>query len=66
MSKIKKRIFEQIDERKEDIIKYLQKLIQIPTQAVPGQNYDIIANFIKKKLGKIGCEVSHHYRFHFS
>ena len=41
-----------------EIIEYLRSLIAIPTQAVPGENYDKIANYVGEKLGRVGFETA--------
>jgi succinyl-diaminopimelate desuccinylase len=56
MTNNREKCFSYIDSHQKDVIEYLQSLIQIPTQAVPGENYDKIAKFIENKLEKLGCE----------
>lgn len=53
----KQKAVDYVDSHKVDIIEYLKRLIQIPTQALPGENYDKIANFISIKLEELGCDV---------
>lgn len=56
----RERVFNRIEEGRDEIVGYLQRLIQIPTQAVPGENYDKIAEFASKKLEALGCEIEIH------
>ena len=51
------RVMNYIDEHEQEIVEYLQNLIQIPTQAVPGENYDTIATFLSEKLEDLGCDI---------
>ena len=56
--KDEERIHGYIEEREEEIIEYLRSLIAIPTQAVPGENYDKIANYVGEKLSGLGFETA--------
>ena len=53
----KEKVFDYIHEREKEIIEYLQQLIRIPTQAVPGENYDIIAKVIAEKFERLGFDI---------
>jgi len=52
------RVHDYIDERTDEIVEYLRSLIAIPTQAVPGENYDKIANYVGEKLSGLGFEAA--------
>jgi succinyl-diaminopimelate desuccinylase len=52
------RVHGYIEEREEEIIEYLRSLIAIPTQAVPGENYDKIANYVGEKLNGLGFKTA--------
>ncbi len=56
--KVEERVHSFIDEHSEEIIEYLRSLIAIPTQAVPGENYDKIAKYVDKKLNSLGFETA--------
>lgn len=56
--KDEERIHDYIEEREEEIIEYLRSLIAIPTQAVPGENYDKIAGYVGEKLSGLGFETA--------
>ena len=56
--KAEERVHGYIEERTDEIIEYLRSLIAIPTQAVPGENYDKIANYVGEKLSGLGFETA--------
>jgi succinyl-diaminopimelate desuccinylase len=56
--KAERRVHDYIDERSDEIVEYLRSLIAIPTQAVPGENYDKIADYVGEKLGGMGFETA--------
>lgn len=52
--------FSYIDSHREDMVKYLQKLVRIDTQVPPGLNYDKICEIMESKFSEYGCSVSFH------
>nr|MDO8044453.1 hypothetical protein [Candidatus Baldrarchaeota archaeon] len=53
------RVFRQVEEMREEIIKFTQDLIRIPTENPPGRNYPEFAEFVGKKLEEFGYEVEY-------
>ncbi len=49
-----------IDEHRDDMIRFLRKLVKIDTQVPPGLNYDTICDVLADKLSGLGCEVGIH------
>ncbi|MFX0082491.1 MAG: M20 family metallopeptidase [Candidatus Hodarchaeota archaeon] len=56
MEDLKKGVFERIDSLRDEIIKFHQQIVQIPSENPPG-NYKEIALFIANKMEEIGLEV---------
>jgi succinyl-diaminopimelate desuccinylase len=55
MSDIEKRILNQIDSMKQDIIEFHQEIIKIPSENPPGK-YKEIASFVKNKFDELGLD----------
>ncbi len=53
----KRRVYTYIDDHEQEIVEFLQRLIQIPTQSIPGENYEKITDFLAKKLDDLGCKI---------
>ena len=56
----KERIFEYVEEHRDDLLSTLRDLVRIDTQVPPGQNYEKICGLIADKLTAVGCEVTIH------
>ena len=56
----KQRLFEYVEEHRDDLIAILRDLVRIDTQVPPGKNYDKICGLIADKLTAVGCEVTIH------
>jgi succinyl-diaminopimelate desuccinylase len=56
ISELEKSVFTCIEDNREDMIRYLQKLVNIDTQVPPGQNYDIICEAMTDKFSTMNCE----------
>ncbi|NVM00768.1 MAG: ArgE/DapE family deacylase [Candidatus Helarchaeota archaeon] len=55
MSNIEKIILDKIDNMRDEIIKFHQQIIQIPSENPPGK-YKEISQFVENKMNKIGLE----------
>ena len=53
-------VFSYIEDHRDDLIRYLQRLVAIDTQTPPGLNYDKVCALMADKLGEYGCEVKVH------
>jgi len=60
MDKLKESVFSYIESHREEMVKFLQKLVRIDTQVPPGRNYDLICEVLAEKLRSLGCEVQIH------
>jgi len=60
MDKVRERVSSYIEAHREEMVKFLQKLVRIDTQVPPGQNYDTICEVLAEKLRSLGCEVQIH------
>jgi len=60
MSETKDRVFSYIEERRGEIVRFLQRLVRIDTQVPPGLNYDVICDVLADKFIDLGCEVCIH------
>ena len=56
----KERLFEYIEEHRDDLISTLRDLVRIDTQVPPGLNYDRICGLIADRLMALGCETTIH------
>jgi len=53
------KVFRQVEEMREEIIKFTQDLIRIPTENPPGRNYPEFAELVGKKLEEFDYEVEY-------
>lgn len=60
MEKPEGRVFEIIEENRDQMIRYLQELVRVDTQTPPGHDYDKVCGLMAEKLGGLGCEVTIH------
>ena len=60
MNEQEERVLAYIEEHRDDMIRFLRKLVKIDTQVPPGLNYDVICDVLADRLSGIGCEVSIH------
>jgi len=51
-----KEVFSYIEDHREEMIRYLQRLVAIDTQTPPGLNYDKVCSLMADKLGEYGCD----------
>ena len=49
-----------IEEHRDDMIRFLRKLVKIDTQVPPGLNYDVICDVLADRFSGLGCEVGVH------
>lgn len=59
-SEVEEKVFAHIEDRREEMILFLQKMVRIDTQVPPGRNYDVICTLLAEKLRSLGCEVGIH------
>lgn len=55
MDNIEKKIFDKIDEMKDEIVKFHQDFVRIPSINPPG-DYKEVSEFVEKKMNEIGLE----------
>jgi len=60
MAALKEKVFSYLEQHRDDMVKYLQKLVRIDTQVPPGLNYDKLCNVMADKFSEYGCDVSIH------
>jgi acetylornithine deacetylase/succinyl-diaminopimelate desuccinylase-like protein len=60
MNKQEERALAYIEEHRDDMIRFLRKLVRIDTQVPPGLNYDIICDVLADRLSGLGCKVDVH------
>jgi succinyl-diaminopimelate desuccinylase len=60
MSQDKERIFSYLESHRDEMVRFLQKLVRIDTQVPPGKNYDTLCEVLAEKLHSLGCEVQIH------
>jgi acetylornithine deacetylase/succinyl-diaminopimelate desuccinylase-like protein len=60
MNEQEKMMLTYIEEHRDDMIRFLRKLVKIDTQVPPGLNYDIICDVLADRLSGLGCEVDVH------
>ena len=60
LSDIEREVCAYIDEHREGMIAYLQRLIRIDTQVPPGKNYDRMAAIMGDRFSELGCDVAVH------
>jgi succinyl-diaminopimelate desuccinylase len=60
MDKRKESVFSYLESHREEMVKFLQRLVRIDTQVPPGRNYDRICEVLAEKLRSLGCEVQVH------
>jgi len=58
MVDLKEKVFSYLEEHKEEIVKFLQKLVRIDTQVPPGLNYNKLCKVMADKFSEYGCDVS--------
>jgi succinyl-diaminopimelate desuccinylase len=54
------RVFETIEESRDQMIRHLQELVRVDTQTPPGHDYDKVCGLMAEKLGGLGCDVAVH------
>ena len=54
------RVLEYVEEHRDEMIRFLKRLVRIDTQTPPGLNYDVISDVIADKLAGLGCDVCIH------
>ena len=60
MNEQETRVFSYIEDHRDEMIKFLQRMVRIDTQTPPGLNYDVICDLLADKLSGLGCDVSIH------
>ncbi|MFQ6053450.1 MAG: M20 family metallopeptidase [Candidatus Bathyarchaeia archaeon] len=60
MAELKERVFSFLEERRDEMVRYLRELVRIDTQAPPGLNYEKICGVMADRFSEYGCEVSIH------
>ena len=60
ISPIEENVFTCIEDKRENMIKYLQKLVHIDTQVPPGLNYDVICETMADKFSTMNCDTKIH------
>jgi acetylornithine deacetylase/succinyl-diaminopimelate desuccinylase-like protein len=60
LSETEKRVFEYIESHRDDMIRYLRRLVSIDTQTPPGHNYDAICDLMSNRFSELGCETRVH------
>jgi len=60
MVELKEKVFCYLEEHRDDMVKFLQKLVRIDTQVPPGLNYDRLCEVMADKFSEYGCDVSIH------
>jgi succinyl-diaminopimelate desuccinylase len=60
MDNRKESVFSYLESHREEMVKFLQRLVRIDTQVPPGRNYDRICEVLAEKLRSLGCEVQVH------
>ena len=56
----KEKMFSYLEDHKNDMVKYLQKLVRVDTNVPPGLNYDKICEIMADKFSEYGmyCKYS--------
>jgi acetylornithine deacetylase/succinyl-diaminopimelate desuccinylase-like protein len=57
---IKDEVFSYLEEHRDDMTRYLQKLVRIDTHVPPGLNYDKLCQVMADKFNEYGCDVEIH------
>ena len=57
MSDLEKLIIDKIDNMRDEIIKFLQEIVRIPSENPPSK-YKEVARFVERKMGDIGLKTS--------
>ena len=60
MPELEERVFSYIEEHRDEMVRFLQRLVRVDTQVPPGLNYDVICDFLAEKFTELGCEVCIH------
>jgi succinyl-diaminopimelate desuccinylase len=60
MNEQEERVLAYIEEHRDDMIRFLRRLVKIDTQVPPGLNYDVICDVLADRLSGLGCEVGVH------
>ena len=56
MNEQEKMVLAYVEEHRDDMIRFLRKLVEIDTQTPPGLNYDVICDVLADKLSGGGWE----------
>jgi len=57
---LKEEVFSYLEEHRDDMVRFLQRLVRIDTQVPPGLNYDKLCAVMAEKFRECGCEVEIH------
>lgn len=60
MVESKEKVFSYLEEQRDDMVRFLQKLVRIDTQVPPGLNYDKICKVMADRFREYGCDVNIH------
>jgi len=60
MPEPKEQVFTYIEEHRDEMVRFLQRLVRIDTQVPPGLNYEVICDVLAEKFTELGCEVCIH------
>jgi succinyl-diaminopimelate desuccinylase len=60
MVELKEKVFSYLEEQRDNMVRFLQKLVRIDTQVPPGLNYDQLCRVMANRFSEYGCEVSIH------
>jgi succinyl-diaminopimelate desuccinylase len=60
MPETKGRVFSYIEEHRDEMVRFLQRLVRIDTRVPPGLNYEVICDALAEKFTELGCDVCIH------
>ncbi|RLI10795.1 hypothetical protein DRO42_00095 [Candidatus Bathyarchaeota archaeon] len=60
MVDLKGAVFSYLEERRDEMVRFLQRLVRVDTQVPPGLNYNRLCDILADRLSRYGYEVSVH------
>jgi acetylornithine deacetylase/succinyl-diaminopimelate desuccinylase-like protein len=60
LSETERQVFGYIESHRDDMIRYLLRLVAVDTQTPPGHNYDVVCELLADRFSELGCETSVH------
>jgi len=60
MVDLKGAVFSYLEDHRDEMVRFLQRLVRVDTQVPPGLNYDRLCDILAERLRGCGCEVNVH------